>query len=122
MKAIVEIKGHQYLVEENTIIDVDKFDPKTEKKELSKILLIENNEKVQIGTPYLKDSSLDVEVLEELKSPKEIVFKFKRKTGYKKKQGHRQNYVRLKIKKIQQKSASAKSSKKAEVKTNKSED
>ena len=122
MKAIVEIKGHQYLVEENTIIDVDKFDPKTEKNELSKILLIENNEKVQIGTPYLKDSSLEVEVLEELKGPKEIVFKFKRKTGYKKKQGHRQNYVRLKIKKIQQKSTSAKSSKKAEAKTNKSED
>lgn len=100
MKAIVELKGHQYIVEENTIIDIEKFDTSNDKEDLTKVLMIINDGKVTIGTPYVKDASIDVEILEHLKAPKEIVFKFKRKTGYKKKQGHRQQQSRLRVNKI----------------------
>ena len=103
MKAVVEIKGHQYIIEEGTIFDVEKIDITKEKDELNKILLLEDSGKVEIGTPYIKNVTLKVEELETLKGPKLIVFKFKRKTGYKKKQGHRQTYTRLRVNKIEKK-------------------
>ena len=99
MYAIVEIKGKQYKVEKDSIIDVDLIEDSISKKTISfsNVLALFDDKTTQFGTPFIENASIKAEVLEEIKDKKVIVFKFKRKTGYKKTQGHRQRYTRLKI-------------------------
>ena len=105
MFAIVEIKGKQYKVQKGSIIDVDLIEQSSEKNTLifSEILALFDEETSQFGTPHIKNSSIEFEILEEIKDKKVTVFKFKRKTGYKKTQGHRQRYTRLRVKSINNK-------------------
>ena len=68
--------------------------------EFEEVLLIANGEKVEIGRPHLKDSKVVGEIVEHSKDRKIVVFKSKRRKGYRKKQGHRQQHTVLKIKEI----------------------
>ncbi len=99
--AIIETGSKQYFVTEGTIIDIEKIEDEP-KKEISfdKILLVSENNKTTIGKPYVEKSTVQGTILEQLKDDKVIVFKFKKKTGYKKKQGHRQKLTRILINKI----------------------
>ena len=98
MFAVIEILDKQYLIKEGEIFTIDGTIE--EKKVIfDKVLFIKTDKKIDIGKPYVK-AIIEAEVLETGKREKDIVFKFKRKTGYKVTRGHRQNSTVLKIKKI----------------------
>ena len=100
MKAVIETGGKQYYVTEGTILYVEKLDAEAGSKvELDKVLMV--NDKV--GNPY-GDSAKEIgEVVKQGKNKKIIVFKYNAKKNYRKKQGHRQPYTKIEIKKIVEK-------------------
>ena len=101
MYAIVKIGGHQYRVEEDQTIFVNRLATDDENITLRDVLLIKDDKgKVKIGTPTVKGSSVSATVVENLKADKVIVFKKKRRKGYRVKNGHRQHITQLKIEKI----------------------
>ena len=101
--AVVLVGTHQYQVEENSVFEVEKLAQAKETKEvkLDQVLLVRDNGKVMVGQPYVPKASVTCEVLEEVRLPKVISFKFKRRKGYKRKMGHRQTVARLRVKSIQ---------------------
>ena len=101
MYAIVEISGKQFKVEKNKFIYTDKVEPKSGKKvEFDTVLLISDKGKIKLGKPTVKGSKVTGEVLSQLKDDKVIVFKKKRRKGYKVKNGHRQLMTKILIKDI----------------------
>ena len=99
MFAVVEINDKQHLIQEGDILTIDG-NIEDKKTSFNRVLMIQNGDDVSYGQPYLSDISIDAEVIESGKREKDIVFKFKRKTGYKLTRGHRQNSTLLKITKI----------------------
>ncbi|MEE2954366.1 MAG: 50S ribosomal protein L21 [Bacteroidota bacterium] len=101
MYAIVEIAGQQFKVENDQQIYVHRLENKEgEEIIFNKVLLIENNGLVSIGTPVLENTAVTAEVLTHLKGDKVVVFKKKRRKGYKVRNGHRQFFTKIKIKNI----------------------
>ena len=99
--AIIKTGGKQYKVTEGFIIDIEYIDSKPKEKiEFNEVLLIHSKAETKIGTPYLKNTKVTGSIINQIKAPKTLVFKFKRKTGYKKTQGHRQLMTTVKIEKI----------------------
>ena len=118
MYAIVEIAGQQFKVEKDQQIFVHRLDTKEGSKvDFDKVLLMDNSGKVNVGAPVIKGAKVTAKVLEHLKGDKVIVFKKKRRKGYKVKNGHRQYLTKLEILKIDDKAPAAKkTSVKKEVK------
>jgi len=117
MYAIVEIAGQQFKVEEGKKIFVHRLEAENGKKvEFDQVLLIEDNDKIVIGEPVIKDALVEGKVLDQLRGDKVIVFKKKRKKGYRIKNGHRQYFTQIEIVSIKEK-AVRKASKKEEVVT-----
>ncbi|MCY4299125.1 MAG: 50S ribosomal protein L21 [Flavobacteriaceae bacterium] len=105
MYAIVDILGKQYKVQENQRIFVDKMDIEKGKSiDFENIYLLDDTNRISVGTPTVKDTIVTAEVLGHQKGDKVIVFKKKRRKGYAVKNGHRQNFTHLLIKKIKTKS------------------
>ncbi len=101
MYAVVETGGKQYRVQEGDTIFVEKLSGESGSDiTLDKVLLISNEGDIKVGKPVLEGASVEAEILEQGKAKKIIVFKYKSKKDYRKKQGHRQPYTRLKIKSI----------------------
>lgn len=101
MFAIMETGSKQYKVTEGTILDVELIEyPKTKKVSFDKIMLISDDKQFLLGQPYVENAQVKATVLEDIKDDKILVFKYKKKTGYKKTQGHRQNYTRIKVNEI----------------------
>ena len=114
MYAIVEISGKQFKVEKNKFIYTDKVEPKSGKKvEFDNVLFISDKGKVKIGKPTIKGSKVTGEVLSQLKDDKVIVFKKKRRKGYKVKNGHRQALTEIIVEKVSEKVVKAKPTKKS---------
>ena len=104
MYAIVEIAGQQFKVEEGKKIFVHRLEAENGKKvEFDQVLLIENDGKVVIGEPVIKDALVEGNVLEQLRGDKVIVFKKKRKKGYRIRNGHRQYFTKVEIVSIKEK-------------------
>lgn len=102
MYAIVETGGKQYRVEEGASIRVEKVEGEPEQSvTLDKVLLVESDDGVQIGTPYVEGAQVVANIVKQAKAPKIHVFKFKPKKRYRKRYGHRQPYTLLKIEKIE---------------------
>lgn len=100
MYAIVEIAGQQFKVEEGKQIFVHRLEGKEgDKIEFDQVLLKADGEKVSVGTPTLK-SKVSGKIVEHLKGDKVLVFKKKRRKGYKVKNGHRQYLTKVSIEKI----------------------
>ena len=100
MYALVEIKGKQYKAEKGSVLTVDLLDAeKGSNVEFDKVMLISDKE-VKIGAPYIEEAKVTATVEDHKKDKKVLVFKFKRRKGYRKKQGHRQQYTSIKIKDI----------------------
>jgi large subunit ribosomal protein L21 len=116
MYAIVEIAGQQFKVEEGKKIFVHRLEDEIEEKvEFDKVLLIENEGKIIIGEPTIKDATVEGKILDRVRGDKVIVFKKKRKKGYRIRNGHRQNFTQVEIVSINEK-AVKKAAKKEEVK------
>ena len=102
MYAIVDIKNSQYKVSEGDTIRIDKTGVEPGKTvEYDSVVLCNTGKDILVGQPYVKDAKIKCEVLGEEKGKKIFVFKFKRRQGYKKMQGHRQKYDKVLVKKIE---------------------
>ncbi|OGQ04312.1 MAG: 50S ribosomal protein L21 [Deltaproteobacteria bacterium RIFCSPLOWO2_01_44_7] len=101
MYAVVQTGGKQYKVAEGDKLFVEKLDQKVGAKVvLDQVLLIGGNGSLKVGSPFLNNAKIEAEVLEQDRAKKIIVLKKKRRKGYRKKQGHRQAFTVLKVKKI----------------------
>lgn len=101
MYAVVETGGKQYRVQEGDIIAVEKLDLEVgEKINFEKVLLISDGETIKVGAPYVDACNVNGTVVEHGKGQKVIIFKYKAKKDYRKKQGHRQPYTMIKIEKV----------------------
>ncbi|MGD9977423.1 MAG: 50S ribosomal protein L21 [Bacteroidales bacterium] len=101
MYAIVDIAGQQFKVEKDKKIFVNLLEGEagTEVK-FGKVLLIDNDGAVTVGKPEVENASVTAKILGHVKGDKVIVFKKKRRKGYKVKNGHRQNYTQIQIDEI----------------------
>lgn len=101
MYAIVTIAGGQYKVEPDTFLYVNRL-PQAEgaKLTLEDVLLVDTDGKVVVGSPTVKGAAVQATVLSHLKDDKVLVFKKKRRKGYRKKKGHRQYLTKLQIESI----------------------
>jgi large subunit ribosomal protein L21 len=101
MYAIVEIAGQQFKVEIDKKIFVHRLDKNEgDKLEFEKVLLIEDEGKIKLGTPVLEGAKISAKVLEHVRGEKVKVFKMKRRKGYQKCSGHRQDFTRIEIESI----------------------
>jgi large subunit ribosomal protein L21 len=98
MYAIVEIAGQQFKVEEGKKIFVHRLKAEDGKQiDFDKVLLIEEEGKITIGEPVVKDAKVEGKVVSQVRGDKVIIFKKKRKKGYRVKNGHRQNFTQVEI-------------------------
>jgi large subunit ribosomal protein L21 len=98
MYAIVEIAGQQFKVEEGKKIFVHRLEIEEGKKiDFDQVLLIEDEGKITIGEPVIKDAFVEGKIVDHKRGDKVIVFKKKRKKGYRVKNGHRQNFTQVEI-------------------------
>ena len=117
MYAIVEIAGQQFKIKEGQKIFVHRLEAEPGSNvEFDKVLLIDDEGKITIGEPVITDFVVDGLVLDNVRGEKVIVFKKKRKKGYRVKNGHRQNFTNVEIVSIAPKGAPKKAVKKAEPK------
>lgn len=97
MYAVIETGGKQYRVQEGDVITVEKLNVEAgEVVTFDKVLVLGEGKDVKVGTPYL-DAAVTGTVVENGKGKKVIIFKYKAKKDYRKKQGHRQPYTMVKI-------------------------
>lgn len=103
MFAVIKTGGKQYLVAPGDKIKVEKIeDEKGKEIVFDKVLLLEKNRKLEIGTPFVSGAKVVAKVLGQGKGKKITVFKYKAKKRYKVKKGHRQPYTEVEILKIDQ--------------------
>jgi large subunit ribosomal protein L21 len=96
MYAIVDIAGQQFKVEPKQRVYVNRLDAKEgDSVELGKVLLLDNNGEVTIGTPLVEGARVAARVLAHIKGDKVIIFKKRRRKGYRKLNGHRQYLTQL---------------------------
>ncbi|GHV85362.1 50S ribosomal protein L21 [Spirochaetia bacterium] len=104
MYALVEFKGRQYKAEKGALLKVDKIDAEPGSKlDIDSVLLLsrgENEADITVGTPYVAGARVSAVVESHAKDKKIIVFKYKPKKDYRRKQGHRQQYSIIKIEDI----------------------
>ena len=106
MNAVVEISGKQFKIAKDSKLYVHRLDAKEGSKvSFENVLLLDNGSKVVVGTPTVKGASVEAKVVKHLKDDKVIVFKKKRRKGYKVKNGHRQALTEIVIEKVSEKTA-----------------
>ena len=101
MYAIIETGGKQYKVTEGDVIFVEKLDVQEGAAvTIDKVLVVGDGADVKVGAPYVEGATVAATAVKNGKEKKIIVYKYKSKKGYHKKQGHRQPYTKLEITKI----------------------
>ena len=116
MYAIVEINGQQFKVEKDQKLFVHRLQEKEGASiEIKEVLLIDNKGKVKVGAPTVKGAKITAKVLKHVKGDKVLVFKKKRRKGYQKLNGHRQQFSQILIEDIKA-TATRKTTKKTEDK------
>jgi len=97
MYAIVKTGGKQYRVAEGDVLNVEKLDAEIGAEVSLDVLMLVDGESVVVGKPVVANANVTAKVVEHGKGQKVIVFKYKPKKDYRKKQGHRQPYTKLEI-------------------------
>ena len=99
MYAVFASGGKQHRVEVGSLIDVEKLDVEVgDSVTFSSVLAVADDDgQLQTGSPYLDNTSVTAEVVQQARAKKMVVFKSKRRKGYKRKLGHRQSFTRVKI-------------------------
>ncbi len=101
MYAIVDIAGKQFKVSKDQSIFAPLMDGEAGTKvSFDKVMLTDNDGKIKIGSPTIKGAKVSGKIIEHVKGDKVIVFKKKRRKGYKVRNGHRQNFTKILIEKI----------------------
>jgi len=101
MYAIVEIAGQQFKVENGAEVFVNRLDAETGSKvEFGKVLLVDNAGVISVGKPLVDGASVSATILSHDRADKIIIFKKKRRKGYQKSSGHRQNLTKILIENI----------------------
>ncbi|NLO83026.1 MAG: 50S ribosomal protein L21 [Clostridiales bacterium] len=101
MYAVIKTGGKQYRVYEGDILNVEKLDAlEGSTVEFNEVLAISDDNGLRVGTPVLEGAKVEAQVLKHGKDKKIIVFKYKPKKNYRRKQGHRQPYTQIRITKI----------------------
>ncbi|HKJ81573.1 MAG TPA: 50S ribosomal protein L21 [Ignavibacteriaceae bacterium] len=101
MFAVVDISGQQLKVAENTKYYVPRLKEDVNAEiSFGNVLLLGDDKSTKVGTPYVEGAKVTAKVLEHVKDDKVIVFKKKRRTGYQKSNGHRQQLTRIEVTKI----------------------
>ena len=100
MYAIIATGGKQYKVAEGDIIKVEKLGAEAGATYTFDQVLAVNNDKLVVGTPTVEGATVTASVIGDGKAKKVVVYKYKRKSGYHKKNGHRQLFTEIKIDKI----------------------
>lgn len=102
MYAVVELGGKQYRVTEGDMLEIEKINSDVDETfDVECVMACSDGKALKVGKPYLEDSKVTAKVVEHGKGKKVIIFKYKAKKDYRKKQGHRQPYTLIKIEKIQ---------------------
>lgn len=97
MFAVVETGSKQYIVKEGDILRIEKINAANgDEIEFDKVLMVDDT----VGNPYIENAKVKATVMSQGKSKKIIVFKFKRRKGFKKKIGHRQHFTQVQITQI----------------------
>lgn len=116
MYAIVEIAGQQFKVSKDQKVFVHRLEGKEgDAVTFAKVLMLDDNGAITLGAPAIEGASVEAKVLQHLKGDKVIVFKKKRRKGYKKKNGHRQSLTQIQISGITGAAPKKKAAKKAET-------
>ena len=98
MYAVIRTGGKQYRVYEGDILNVEKLDVQEGATvEFDEVLALSGDDGLKVGTPVLEGAKVEAQVLKHGKGKKIIVFKYKPKKNYRKKQGHRQPYTQIRI-------------------------
>lgn len=102
MFAVIRTGGKQYKVSEGETLEVELLGTETDAKEttVSDVLLISNGDQVTLGKPLVSGASVTLELVEQIKAPKVIAYKFRRREGYHRTVGHRQKLQKVKVTKI----------------------
>jgi len=101
MYAVVETGGKQYRMAPGGVVAVERLTGQVgEVVELSRVLLVAEGEKIQVGSPLVPGAKVRATILGQLRAPKITVFKFRRRKKYRRKSGHRQPLTRLRIEEI----------------------
>ncbi len=101
MFAVFESGGLQFRVEEGTAVKIPHLTASPgDTVSIDKVLLIDDGENSMVGTPYLDSALIEAEILNEGLAKKIDVYKFKKRTNYRRLRGHRQKFTEIKIKKI----------------------
>ena len=99
--AVIQTGGKQYQVKSGDVIDVEKLEAQVGSRvELADVRFVSEESGVSVGTPTVDGAMVTAEVEDQFRGPKIIVFKYKAKTHYRKKNGHRQSYTRIRIQDI----------------------
>jgi len=111
MYAIIKTGGKQYRVKEGDVLNIEKLNVEVgEKIEFDEVLVLGEGKNLKVGTPFVKDAKVFGQVVENGKAKKVIIFKYKAKKDYRKKQGHRQPYTMVEITGLNEDKVSVKTS------------
>ena len=98
MYAVIETGGKQYRVAPGETLEVDRLEAEAGQPfTLNRVLLVANEGKVTVGAPTVAQASIAVDILEHFRGEKKIAFKMKRRKGYHRTVGHRQEMTRIKV-------------------------
>ncbi|MBP3447598.1 MAG: 50S ribosomal protein L21 [Clostridia bacterium] len=101
MYAVLKTGGKQYKVAEGDVIYIEKLGlAENETYTFNEVLAIGSDDGIKVGAPYVDGATVTAKAIKEGRSKKVIVYKYKPKKGYHKKQGHRQAYTKVQIEKI----------------------
>jgi large subunit ribosomal protein L21 len=99
--AVIQTGGKQYQVKSGDVLDVEKLEAEVGTRiELTDVRLVAEDSGVSVGTPTVDGALVTAEIEDQFRGPKIIIFKYKNKTHYRKKNGHRQSYTRIRIQDI----------------------
>lgn len=102
MYAVIKTGGKQYRVTNGDEVKFEKLDGKVgDSITFERVLLTSDGEKLNVGKPYLKSSKVIGQITHQGKNKKVVVFKYKRRKGYRRKRGHRQDFTLVRIENIE---------------------